>query len=58
MDPGRLRVSVSGRLLDIGPRAPLLRDLRLATDSDGMALEWSEARYLGEAVAFTIHNSV
>jgi GntR family transcriptional regulator len=46
------------RLLDIRPRAPLLRELRLTTDPDGVALEWSEDRYLGEAVAFTVHNSV
>jgi GntR family transcriptional regulator len=46
------------RLLGIRPRAPLLRELRLTTDLDGAALEWSEDRYLGEAVAFTVHNSV
>jgi GntR family transcriptional regulator len=46
------------RLLDIRPRAPLLRELRLSTDPDGSALEWSEDRYLAEAVAFTVHNSV
>jgi GntR family transcriptional regulator len=46
------------RLLGIRPRAPLLRELRLTTDPDGVALEWSEDRYLGTAVAFTVHNSV
>ncbi len=46
------------RLLDIRPRSPLLRGLRLTTDPVGTALEWSEDRYLGEAVAFTVHNSV
>ena len=46
------------RLLDIRPRAPLLRELRLSTDPDGAPLEWSEDRYLGDAVAFTVHNSV
>ena len=46
------------RLLDIRPRAPLLRELRQSTDPDGAALEWSEDRYLGDAVAFTVHNSV
>ena len=46
------------RLLDIRPRAPLLRELRLSTDPDGVPLEWSEDRYLGDAVAFTVHNSV
>jgi GntR family transcriptional regulator len=46
------------RLLGIRPRAPLLRELRLTTDPDGVALEWSEDRYLGTAVAFTVHNSI
>jgi GntR family transcriptional regulator len=46
------------RLLSIRPRAPLLRELRLSTDPDGAPLEWSEDRYLGEAVAFTVHNSI
>jgi GntR family transcriptional regulator len=46
------------RLLDIRPRAPLLREWRRSTDPDGAALEWSEDRYVGEAVAFTVHNSV
>ncbi|HET9840895.1 MAG TPA: GntR family transcriptional regulator [Nocardioides sp.] len=46
------------RLLDIRPRAPLLREWRRTTDPDGAALEWSEDRYVGEAVAFTVHNSV
>lgn len=46
------------RLLDLRPRAPLMRELRLSTDPDGVALEWSEDRYLGTAVAFTVHNSV
>jgi GntR family transcriptional regulator len=46
------------RLLDIRPRSPLLRELRLSTDPGGVPLEWSEDRYLGDAVAFTVHNSV
>jgi GntR family transcriptional regulator len=46
------------RLLDIRSRTPLLRELRLSTDPDGVPLEWSEDRYLGEAVSFTVHNSV
>lgn len=46
------------RLLEIRPRAPLLRELRRSTDPDGVALEWSEDRYLGAAVAFTVHNSL
>jgi GntR family transcriptional regulator len=50
--------AADARLLSIRPGAPLLRELRLSTDPDGAALEWSEDRYLGEAVAFTVHNSV
>jgi GntR family transcriptional regulator len=46
------------RLLGIRPRTPLMRELRLTTDPAGEPLEWSEDRYLGEAVAFTVHNSV
>ena len=46
------------RLLDTRPRSPLLRELRLSTDPAGLPLEWSEDRYRGEAVAFTVHNSV
>jgi GntR family transcriptional regulator len=46
------------RLLSIRPRVPLMRELRLSTDPDGAPLEWSEDRYLGEAVAFTVHNSI
>lgn len=53
-----LASSEDARLLDIRPRAPLLRELRLSTDPDGVPLEWSEDRYLGQAVAFTVHNSV
>ncbi len=53
-----LASSEDARLLDIRPRAPLLRELRLSTDPDGIALEWSEDRYLGQAVAFTVHNSI
>ena len=30
----------------------------IATDPTGVPLEWSEDRYLGSAVAFTVHNSV
>jgi GntR family transcriptional regulator len=46
------------RLLGCRPRAPLLRERRRATDPAGVPLEWSEDRYLGSAVAFTVHNSV
>ena len=46
------------RLLGCRPRAPLLRERRRTTDPAGVPLEWSEDRYLGSAVAFTVHNSV
>lgn len=46
------------RLLSIRARVPLMCEERLSTDRDGAALEWSEDRYLGDAVAFTVHNSV
>ncbi|HEY4462694.1 MAG TPA: GntR family transcriptional regulator [Streptosporangiaceae bacterium] len=46
------------RLLDCRPRVPLLRQRRRTTDPSGVPLEWSEDRYLGNAVAFTVHNSV
>jgi GntR family transcriptional regulator len=45
------------RLLGCRPRAPLLRERRRTTDPAGVPLEWSEDRYLGSAVAFTVHNS-
>ncbi|AHH96746.1 GntR family transcriptional regulator [Kutzneria viridogrisea] len=45
------------RLLDIRPRTPLLRERRRTTDPSGVALEWSDDRYIGDAVAFSVHNS-
>jgi len=46
------------RLLETRPRVPLLRERRRTTDPSGVPIEWSEDRYLGSAVAFTVHNSV
>ncbi|HTJ69696.1 MAG TPA: GntR family transcriptional regulator [Actinospica sp.] len=46
------------RLLNIAPGIALLRERRRATDPRGQALEWSEDRYVGDAVAFTIRNSI
>ncbi|GAA3085180.1 GntR family transcriptional regulator [Streptosporangium carneum] len=46
------------RLLGVRPRTPLLRELRRTTDLENRPLEWSDDRYLGDAVAFTVHNSV
>ncbi|MGY0235268.1 GntR family transcriptional regulator [Longispora urticae] len=45
-------------LLGCAPGTPLLRERRRTTDPDGRPLEWSEDRYLGDAVAVTVHNSV
>ncbi len=46
------------RLLASRPRVPLLRERRRTIDPAGTPVEWSEDRYLGSAVAFTVHNSV
>jgi len=46
------------RLLETRPRVPLLRERRRTTDPAGTPIEWSEDRYLGSEVAFTVHNSV
>jgi GntR family transcriptional regulator len=46
------------RLLEAKPRVPLLRERRRTIDPLGVPVEWSQDRYLGSAVAFTVHNSV
>ena len=46
------------RLLGVRPRAPMLRERRHTTDLSGTPVEWSDDRYLGSAVAFSVHNSV
>ena len=46
------------RLLEIEPGLALLRERRRATDPQGRPLEWSEDRYVGDCVAFTIRNSI
>ncbi len=46
------------RLLGVRPRAPMLRERRLTTDLAGVPVEWSDDRYLGSAVAFSVRNSV
>ena len=46
------------RLLGVRPRAPMLRERRLTTDLAGTPVEWSDDRYLGSAVAFSVRNSV
>ena len=46
------------RLLAVAPRTALLRERRRTTDPQGRALEWSDDRYVGDGVAFTVRNSV
>ncbi|MBX7553238.1 GntR family transcriptional regulator [Streptomyces sp. NPDC004232] len=46
------------RLLEIPAGIALLRERRRSTDHQGRPLEWSQDRYLGDAVAFTVRNSV
>lgn len=48
---------VDGRLLGVRVGTPLLRQRRRTTSPEGVALEWSDDRYLGDAVAFVIDNS-
>jgi len=45
------------RLLEVRPRVPMLRERRLTTDLTGTPVEWSDDRYLGRAVAFSVRNS-
>jgi GntR family transcriptional regulator len=45
------------RLLGVSPRVPMLRERRLTTDLGRAPVEWSDDRYLGSAVAFSVHNS-
>jgi GntR family transcriptional regulator len=46
------------RLLGVPPRVSMLRERRLTTDLAAMPVEWSDDRYLGGAVAFSVRNSV
>jgi GntR family transcriptional regulator len=45
------------RLLETRAGAPLLRERRRTTDPTGAPLEWSDDRYLGDQVVFTVRNS-
>lgn len=49
--------SEDARLLAVRPRTPLLRERRRTADPNGVMLEWSDDRYVGDAVAFTVRNS-
>jgi GntR family transcriptional regulator len=44
-------------LLGIEPGAPLLRELRRTTSPAGRPLEWSDDRYRGDSVSFSVDNS-
>ena len=46
------------RLLEIEPGRAILRERRRTTDPQGRPLEWSEDRYIGDGVAFTVRNSL
>jgi GntR family transcriptional regulator len=48
---------VDADLLDVELGSPLLRERRLATTVDGVALEYSEDRYRSDRVTFTITNT-
>lgn len=43
-------------LLGVPPGAPLLRECRLARDTDGMPFEYSEDRYRPDIVSFAVEN--
>jgi len=50
--------ALDARLLGVSPRVPMLRERRLTTELAGVPVEWSDDRYLGSAVAFSVHNSI
>ena len=45
------------RWLGVRAGVPLLRERRFTTDRAGQPVEWSDDRYLGRAVAFSVRNS-
>lgn len=45
------------KLLGVGLGAPLLRVRRRTTDAAGEPLEWSDDRYRGEAMSFTVESA-
>jgi len=46
------------RLLGVARGVPMLRERRHTTDQAGVPVEWSDDRYLGSAIAFSVHNSL
>ena len=49
--------TLDAQLLAVDPGTPLLRQIRRTTSPDGRAIEWSDDRYLGDAVSFVLENS-
>jgi GntR family transcriptional regulator len=49
--------SADARLLGVPRRTPLLRDLREGLSETGAVLEWSDDRYRGDEVAFSVDNT-
>jgi len=45
------------QLLSVEPGTPLLSQVRRTTSPEGAPLEWSDDRYLGDAVSFVLENS-
>jgi GntR family transcriptional regulator len=50
--------AADARLLGVRPGRPLLRAVRRTTDPSGAAVEYSDDRYLGDVVSFSVVNSV
>lgn len=48
----------AAELLDIRRTSPLLRVRRVTTTREGRPVEWSDDRYRGDAVSFSVHNSI
>jgi GntR family transcriptional regulator len=49
--------TLDAELLGIAAGTPLLRQIRRTTSPDGRPIEWSDDRYLGDAVSFVLENS-
>ena len=49
--------AVDADLLGVPAGTPLLRQTRRTTSPEGRPIEWSDDRYLGDAVSFVLDNS-
>ncbi|MER8037357.1 GntR family transcriptional regulator [Streptomyces hydrogenans] len=49
--------AVDARLLEVPEGAPLLRERRLTTDSQGVPIEWSDDRYRPDVATVTVSNT-